>query len=234
LDPVALKMQNYIPKATHSGIINNWDQSFPAASRTLIPSIKVDHNFSSIGGKLSVYFSRYYGPHFNGSDGLPVPITAVRDIPSSTYTTLFSRYYGPHFNGSDGLPVPITAVRDIPTSTYTTRVSYDWTLSPTTLLDVRYGYLRHHNPDGPIPGVRNFDPVKELGLVGALNGNGFPIIPSGVTSTGAASTTGLFSNTGGGFSLGTAVGGSIPATRKPAVQASLTHARNSHTYKTGF
>ena len=59
LDPVALKMQNYIPKATHSGIINNWDQSFPAASRTLIPSIKVDHNFSSIGGKLSVYFSRY-------------------------------------------------------------------------------------------------------------------------------------------------------------------------------
>jgi hypothetical protein len=69
-DPVALKIQSYIPTATHPGIINNWDQTYPAESRTLIPTVKVDHNFSSIGGKLSVYFSRYYGPHFNGSDGL--------------------------------------------------------------------------------------------------------------------------------------------------------------------
>jgi hypothetical protein len=189
LDPVALKMQSYIPRATRSGIINNWDQSYPAESRTLIPSIKVDHNFTGIGGKVSVYFSRYYGPHFNGSDGLPVPITAVRDIPSSTYTT---------------------------------RVSYDWTLSPTTLLDVRVGYLRHHNPDGPVPGVRNFDPVAQLGLVGALNGNGFPIIGS------------MLSATGGGMGLGMAVGGSIPATRKPGVQASLSHARSTHTLKSGF
>ena len=80
-DPVALKIQNFIPKATRPGIINNWDQSFPADSRTLIPSIKVDHNFTKLGGKLSFYLSRYYGPHFNGSDGLPIPITATRDIP---------------------------------------------------------------------------------------------------------------------------------------------------------
>jgi hypothetical protein len=128
------------------------------------------------------------------------------------------------------LPVPITAVRNIPSSTYTTRVSYDWTLSPTTLLDARVGYLRHYNPDGPVPGVRNFDPVTQLGLVGALNGNGFPIIPS----------NNLYSATGGGFGatppsgLGIAVGGSIPATRKPGVQASLTHARDNHTFKAGF
>jgi Carboxypeptidase regulatory-like domain/TonB dependent receptor-like, beta-barrel len=188
-DSVALKIQNYIPRATRPGIINNWDQSFPADSKTLIPSIKVDHNFNKLGGKLSFYLSRYYGPHFNGSDGLPTPITATRDIPTSTYTT---------------------------------RVSYDWTMSPTTLLDVRFGYLRHYNPDGPLPEVANFNPVAELGLVGAINGNGFPI-------TAAMSTA-----TGGGMGQQMAVGGSIPATKKPGVQASLTHARNSHTYKFGF
>jgi hypothetical protein len=188
-DPVALKIQSLIPRATRPGIINNWDQAFPADSSTLIPSIKVDHNFIRAGGKLSFYLSRYYGPHFNGSDGLPTPITATRDIPTSTYTT---------------------------------RVSYDWTMSPTTLLDVRFGYLRHYNPDGPLPEVANFNPVTELGLVGAINGNGFPII-------GAMSTP-----TGGGMGQQMAVGGSIPATRKPGVQASLTHARSSHTYKFGF
>jgi Carboxypeptidase regulatory-like domain/TonB dependent receptor-like, beta-barrel len=189
LDPVALKIQNLIPRATRGGIINNWDQVYPADSRTLIPSIKVDHNIAKLNGKLSVYFSRYYGPHFNGSDGLPTPITAVRDIPTSTYTT---------------------------------RLSYDWTISPTTLLDVRVGYLRHHNPDGPLDEVRNFDTVGQLGLVGALNGKGFPIIGS------------MLSSTGGGMGLQMAVGGSVPATRKPGVQASLTHASNNHTYKGGF
>jgi hypothetical protein len=187
-DPVALKIQNFIPTATRPGIINNWDQSFPAESRTLIPSIKVDHNFTKIAGKLSVYVSRYYGPHFNGSDGLPIPITATRDIPTSTYTT---------------------------------RVSYDWTVSPTSLLDVRFGYLRHYNPDLALPEVRNFD-VSQIGLVGNVSGQGFPVIPA------------MLSDTGGGFSLLMSRAGDTPATRKPGVQASLTHARQSHTYKTGF
>jgi outer membrane receptor protein involved in Fe transport len=190
LDPVALKIQSYLPKATRPGIINNWDQTYPADTIKSISTVKADHNFASAGGKLSVYVSRYWGPHYNGSDGLPIPVTAVRRIPTSTWTT---------------------------------RVSYDWTLSPTTLLDVRFGYLRHYNPDGPLPEVREFDPVAQLGLRGALNGNGFPIISNSLSSP-----------TGGGFGQQIAVGGSIPATRKPAIQGSLTHARNSHTYKFGF
>ncbi|MCM3878519.1 MAG: TonB-dependent receptor [Vicinamibacterales bacterium] len=190
IDPVARKIQAYIPTATRPGFINNWDQSFPADTVKSISTVKADHNFTSAGGKLSAYVSRYWGPHYNGSDGLPIPITAVRRIPTSTWTT---------------------------------RVSYDWTLSPTTLLDIRGGYVRHYNPDGPLPEVRDFDPVKELGLVGALNGNGFPIISNS-----------LFAATGGGLNQQIAVGGSIPATRKPAIQGSLTHARNSHTYKFGF
>ena len=187
-DSVALKIQNLIPRATRPGIINNWDQSFPADSRTLIPSIKVDHNLTKLGGKLSFYLSRYYGPHFNGSDGLPIPITATRDIPTSTYTT---------------------------------RVSYDWTMSPTTLLDVRFGYLRHYNPDLALPEVREFD-VSQIGLTGNVNGKGFPVIPA------------MLSATGGGMSLLMSRAGDTPATRKPGIQASLTHAHNSHTYKFGF
>ena len=188
LDPVALKIQGYIPRSTRSGIINNWDQSFPADTIKSISTVKADHNFTGVGGKLSVYVSRYWGPHYNGSDGLPIPITAVRRIPTSTWTT---------------------------------RVNYAWTISPTTLLDTRVGYLRHHNPDLALPEVLGFD-IAQIGLTGNLAGTGFPVIGA------------MFSATGGGFNQPMARTGATPATRKPAVQASLTHARNSHTYKFGF
>jgi Carboxypeptidase regulatory-like domain/TonB dependent receptor len=85
LDPVALKIQNFIPRPTRTGIINNWDQSYEALTNKNIASIKADHNFTN-QGKVSFYYSRYWGPHFNGSDGLPVPITATRRIPTSTHT----------------------------------------------------------------------------------------------------------------------------------------------------
>ncbi len=188
LDPVALKMQDYIPRATRSGLINNWDQAFPADTIKSISTLKVDHSFNS-KGKLSGYYSRYWGPHYNGSDGLPIPITAVRRFATSTHTI---------------------------------RVTYDWTLSPTTLVDTRVGYLRHWNPDFGLPEVREFDPVANLGLVGAVNGIGFPV------------TNAMFTQTGGGMSLGMAVAGSLPATKKPQAQVTITHSRNTHTYKAGF
>ena len=134
----------------------------------------------------------------------------------------YSRYWGPHYNGSDGLPTPITAVRRFATSTHTIRVTYDWTLSPTTLVDTRVGYVRHWNPDFGLPEVREFDPVANLGLRGAVNGIGFPVINS------------MFTQTGGGMSLGMAVAGSLPATKKPQALVTVTHSRNTHTYKAGF
>ena len=189
LDPVALKIQDYIPRATRAGqLINNWDQSFPADTIKSIATIKADHNFTQ-NHKLSGYYSRYWGPHYNGSDGLPVPITAVRRFATSTHTT---------------------------------RVTYDWTLSPTTLLNSRVGFVRHWNPDFGLPEVREFDPVANLGLRGAVNGIGFPVINS------------MFSQTGGGMSLGMAVAGSLPATKKPQALVNITHTRNTHTYKVGF
>ncbi len=47
LDPVALKIQDYIPRATRAGMINNWDQSFPADTIKSISTIKLDHNFTA-------------------------------------------------------------------------------------------------------------------------------------------------------------------------------------------
>ena len=188
LDPVALKIQDNIPKATRPGMINNWDQSFPADTIKSISTIKVDHNFTG-NNKLSGYYSRYWGPHYNGSDGLPIPITKVR-----------------HFE----------------TSTHTLRVTYDWVLSPTTLVNSRVGYVRHWNPDFGLPEVREYDPIAGLGLVGAVDGIGFPVIGN------------MFTQTGGGMSEGLAVAGSLPATKKPQALVNITHSRNTHTYKAGF
>lgn len=195
LDPVALRIQELIPQATRSGLINNWDQSYPADTVKSIGTIKLDQNFGAVG-KLSLYYSRYWGPHFNGSDGLPVPITKVRRIPTSTHTT---------------------------------RVSYDWTISSSTLLNARVGYLRHTNPDFGLPEVAGFDPVAGLGLVGSVNGQGFPVMRNLYSATG-----GGLSTTGGGTGDGLSVDGSFPSTRKPQVSTSLTHARGNHTFKSGF
>jgi Carboxypeptidase regulatory-like domain/TonB dependent receptor len=85
-DPVALKIQALIPAPTYPGVLNNWNQAFSALTTETIPSIKVDQNFSN-QGKLSFYYSRYHGPHFNGSDGLPIPITKVRWIDTLSWTT---------------------------------------------------------------------------------------------------------------------------------------------------
>ncbi len=184
LDPVALKMAGVHPEGDRAGLINNWDQAFPADTIKSISTLKVDHNFNA-SGKLSGYYSRYWGPHYNGSDGLPIPITTVRRFATSTHTI---------------------------------RVTYDWTLSPTTLMDVRVGYLRHWNPDFGLPEVREFDPIAGLGLVGAVNGIGFPV-----------TNTQMFTQTGGGMSLGMAVAGSLPATKKPqALVNAHAHAQHPH------
>src|SRR5262249_40678603 len=45
-----------------------------------------DHYFGS-KGKISFYYSKYFGPHFNTPDGLPVPLTQNRYLPTTTYTT---------------------------------------------------------------------------------------------------------------------------------------------------
>ncbi len=85
LDPVALKIQALIPPPTYPGTINNWDQIYNQITTEWIPSIKIDENLTN-NDKLSFYYSGYSGPHYNGSDGLPVPITQVRHIDTLSRT----------------------------------------------------------------------------------------------------------------------------------------------------
>ncbi len=85
MDPVALKVQALIPRATRHGNLNNWDQSYLSSTNESIPSIKIDEYLGS-KGKVSFYYSKYFGPHFNTPDGLPVPLTENRYLPTTTYT----------------------------------------------------------------------------------------------------------------------------------------------------
>ena len=85
MDPVALKIQALIPRPTRAGVFNNWDQSYLSYTDEIIPSIKVDE-YLGTKGKVSFYYSKYFGPHFNGPDGLPVPLTQNRYLPTTTHT----------------------------------------------------------------------------------------------------------------------------------------------------
>ncbi len=85
MDPVAQKIQALIPRATRPGVLNNWDQSYLSYTDEIIPSIKVDEYLGG-KGKVSFYYSKYFGPHFNGPDGLPVPLTQNRYLPTTTHT----------------------------------------------------------------------------------------------------------------------------------------------------
>src|SRR5207247_8470429 len=85
MDPVALKVQALIPRATRAGVLNNWDQSYLSYTDEIIPSIKVDEYLGS-KGKVSFYYSKYFGPHFNGPARLPIPLTQNCYLPPTNQT----------------------------------------------------------------------------------------------------------------------------------------------------
>ena len=116
-DRVALKIQALLPLPTGPGVLNNWAQSYTALTKEYIPSLKIDQSFNN-QGKLSFYWSQYKGPHYNGLDGLPVPITQQRFIQTltSTYRLNYDQPLTPtwlvhlgvgyldHYNTDCGLP----------------------------------------------------------------------------------------------------------------------------------
>ena len=85
MDPVALKVQSFIPLPTLPGILNNWNQTTLPLTEEYIPSVKIDQYFKN-QMKFSFYFSQYYGPHYNGLDDLPAQITQARYITTRTNT----------------------------------------------------------------------------------------------------------------------------------------------------
>lgn len=78
MDPVALKIQSLIPAANRPGLTNNAIFPYRSTRTTYIPSVKIDHAFST-KGKLSYYWSRTRTntPIGAGGDGLPGAITTA-------------------------------------------------------------------------------------------------------------------------------------------------------------
>jgi hypothetical protein len=96
LDPVALKIQDLIPRPINSNLINNFERR--AAYRKIqdIPSIKIDHNLND-RAKFSAYYSLQRTDKDNGQDGLPDPISARRDqiIRSHTFRVNYDHTLSP-------------------------------------------------------------------------------------------------------------------------------------------
>ena len=87
LDPVSVKIQDLLPRPDFAGNINNWTQNLQGYKVSATPSMKVDHNFSQ-ASKISFYLQKAWNHTINnGLDGLPSPITAVRDQRTYSYTT---------------------------------------------------------------------------------------------------------------------------------------------------
>ncbi|MBI4474370.1 MAG: TonB-dependent receptor [Acidobacteria bacterium] len=139
MDPVALKVQSYIPLPTDPGLANNWHPIYPSERVVTIASIKIDHNLNT-RNKLAFYFSS------NKSD----------------------TQYQPTPLDSDGLPDIITTALGGFNESATTRLNYDWTISPTVLFHMGAGYQHTYYPeDSPfLRQERGFDALAEFGLPG--------------------------------------------------------------------
>jgi hypothetical protein len=89
LDPVALKVQSYIPLPQNTALVNNYIPVYQNPRYTEIPSIKIDHSISA-RVKLSGYWSRTQTDSPNYS-GLPYPITVTvgSHIIADTYRANF-------------------------------------------------------------------------------------------------------------------------------------------------
>jgi len=98
MDPVALKIQSMVPAANRAGLTNNAIYPYRSTRTTYIPSIKIDHAFST-RGKLSYYWSRTRTntPIGAGGDGLPGAITTANssDITSDTHRLNYSHTLRP-------------------------------------------------------------------------------------------------------------------------------------------
>ena len=122
LDPVAMKVQNFIPLPALGSFTNNLIPTYPSIRHTTIPAVKIDQQISE-RQHLSFYWSFTH-----------------TDAP-------FSPIYGQ----SEGLPNQITADRGTFIHSHVERLNYDLTISPTTLLHLGAGYQQNNFfDDAPI------------------------------------------------------------------------------------
>ena len=90
IDPVAAKIQSFIPLPLNNGLVNNYP--IPAYSNyrhTTIPGFKIDHSLKATM-KLAGYYTENHSYSPN-ADGLPAPITAA--VPNDSVTRIVRLNY---------------------------------------------------------------------------------------------------------------------------------------------
>jgi hypothetical protein len=93
-DPVALKIQNYIPLPTSSGLVNNYLPTYSNYTPTTIPSVKLDYQISA-RSKLTFFWS--LNTQNNPNNGaIPQPAAEQpRSVFSNTYRLNFDETLTP-------------------------------------------------------------------------------------------------------------------------------------------
>ena len=197
-DPVAAKIQALVPLPAGPNaalLVNNGFYPFPTDNRNFISSLKLDHLLSA-RQKVSFFWSRTRSDS-NYSPGAPIG------------------------GGAEGLPQPISEASSTRFSGHRYTLNYDLTVTPTVLLHLGVGYqdssLHTFAP------TTNYEPRKELGLIGPFQPYTFP------------NFSGMLSAAQGGLkNLGEIIQGEQNTwMQKPTAVAGVTWVKNNHTYKFG-
>ena len=86
LDPVAVKIMQLVPQPTYPNqVTNNWLQLALSPKRSKIPGMKIDQILTA-KQRLSFYLSEERIHQCSSCDGLPAPVTAIRDQQIYSYT----------------------------------------------------------------------------------------------------------------------------------------------------
>ena len=116
IDPSAAKVQALFPLPQRSGNLNNYTQVYPNPKTQRIYSFKIDQNLGD-KTKISFYYGHQNTHQLSAPDGLPIPLSAIRDqlVHSDTFRLNLDRVITPtlvahagigeqHFYNPDSAP----------------------------------------------------------------------------------------------------------------------------------
>jgi len=193
ISPVSAKINAFIPPVSNSGLVNNWQQTYPAPKFMWVPTLKLDQLFGR--QKLSFYYSEFRTDQYVNPDGLPSPISQLR--------ILYER-------------------------NRTMRLNDDYSVSPSLLIHMGFGYIMYRNPDVAITSVLAYDAPGQLGLQG-----GIPTNFTGTMATGFPRLNALLT---GSYGMALNMGPSNAnkyALDKPTAVLTASYVKGSHTFKIG-
>ncbi len=137
LDPIALKIQDLIPRPTitdNNQVTDNYIVPWKSPRLDSLGSFKLDHNLAN--ANLSLYYGINRG-------------TATQSLDQ----------------GGDGFTSAVTGGKPTDVTAHTLQLSYDHTISPTRVLHVGFGYQRASWKQAS--GYGAFDQSETLGLTGS-------------------------------------------------------------------